>query len=125
MSIQAKVGASSMVLDVKGAYLKPHVDETKDERLYVKLPDGRVVKLQKYLYGLKQAGLEWEKNVFEALLKKGYTQSEHDTRAFAWKNGDSFINMCIHVDDFFVIASDQELLTELYDYLVDVYGEVT
>jgi hypothetical protein len=33
--------------------------------------------------------------------------------------------MCIHVDDFFVIASDQELLTDLYDYLVDVYGDVS
>jgi len=52
-------------------------------------------------------------------------QSGHDTRAFTWRNGDRFINMCIHVDDFFVIASDQELLTELYDYLVSVYGEVT
>jgi hypothetical protein len=59
------------------------------------------------------------------LLKKGYTQSEHDTRAFAWRNGDRFINMCIHVDDFFVIASDQELLTDLYDYLVEVYGDVS
>ena len=58
ISIQAKTGAVSMVLDVKGAYLKSVIDEAKGEKLYLRLPDGSLAKLKKYLYGLKQAGYE-------------------------------------------------------------------
>ena len=47
MSIQAKTNGKSMVLDVKGAYLKSHIREELDERLYLILPDGRKVKLLK------------------------------------------------------------------------------
>jgi len=34
-----------MVLDVKGAYLKTQIDDIKREKLYLKLPDGNIVKL--------------------------------------------------------------------------------
>ena len=47
LAIQAKTNARSMVLDVKGAYLKSQIDEIKKEKLYLKLPDGNTVKLQK------------------------------------------------------------------------------
>jgi hypothetical protein len=56
MSIQAKLGAFFRIVDIKGAYLKSKVKEHKNGRLYVKLLDGRIGKLNKYLYGLKQAG---------------------------------------------------------------------
>jgi len=56
-----------MVLDVKGAYPKSQIDEIKKERLYLKLPDASIVKLQKYIYDLKQAGLEWQLNVTKTL----------------------------------------------------------
>ena len=101
ISLQAKTGVASMVLDVKGAYLKSHVREDIDEKLYVRLPDNRIMKLKKYLYGLKQAGFEWEKNVTACLIAAGYQQSEADPRTFSRWQGKRYIIMCIHVDDFF------------------------
>ena len=50
VSLQAKTGACSMVLDVKGAYLKSVIKEPTKEKLYLRYPDGRVFKLLKYIY---------------------------------------------------------------------------
>ena len=125
VSLQAKTGGVSMVLDVKGAYLKSHVREDIDEMLYVRLPDNRTMKLKKYLYGLKQAGFEWEKNVTACLIAAGYTQSTADPRTFSRWQGKRYIIMCLHVDDFFVLGSDKGMLDFLYKSLLKEYGEVT
>ena len=125
LSIQAKSNAKSIVLDVKGAYLKSKVDESKNEKLYIRLPDGRLAKLKKYLYGLKQAGFEWQANLTETLTTDGYQKSVADPLVFSkWING-LFIIMCIHVDDFYVISNSELLLGKLHRMLNRKYGEVT
>ena len=124
LAIQAKTNARSMVLDVKGAYLKSQIDEIKKEKLYLKLPDGNTVKLQKYLYGLKQAGLEWQRNVTRTLKQYGY-QPTIDPMIFIKRVANNFIMMSLHVDDFYVISSSQKKLDRLYDILVQNYKEIT
>ena len=124
-SMQAKLGSVSMVLDVKGAYLKSKIREELNEQLYVMLPNKSIVKLKKYLYGLKQAGYEWEQNVTECLVRRGYSQSVSDPRTFSKWSSDRYVVMCIHVDDFFVIGSDKGMLQDLYQALSDEYGEVS
>jgi hypothetical protein len=125
ISIQAKLGCSSMVLDVKGAYLKSKIREELNEKLFIMLPDKSVVRLKKYLYGLKQAGYEWEQNVTKCLIRGGYDQSEADPRSFSKWDGDRFVIMCIHVDDFFVIGSDPDMLHGLFELLESEYGQVS
>jgi hypothetical protein len=125
LSIQAKTKAHSMVLDVKGAYLKSKVDESKREMLFLRLPDGRLAKLKKYLYGLKQAGYEWQTNLTGTLEDAGYEKSAADPLVFSkWKEG-QFIIMCIDVDDFYVISDSIILLDKLHRMLNKAYGEVT
>ena len=125
ISLQAKTRGVSMVLDVKGAYLKSHIREELNEKLYVVLPDKRVMKLKKYLYGLKQAGYEWERNVTACLVNAGYSQSEADPRTFSLWVGERYAVMCLHVDDFFVMASDTSMLEDVYQVLIAEYGQVT
>ena len=125
ISIQAKLGCVSMVLDVKGAYLKSKIREELNEQLFIMLPNGSIVKLKKYLYGLKQAGYEWEQNVTKCLKREGYLQSEADPRTFSKWIGKRFAVMCLHVDDFFVIGSDNDMLQDLYKALEKEYGQVT
>jgi hypothetical protein len=38
---------------------------------------------------------------------------------------DEFILMSLHVDDFYVVSTRKEYLDELYDLLIEEYGEVT
>jgi hypothetical protein len=125
ISLQAKLGSYSAVIDVKGAYLKSEV-KSNAKQIYMKLPDGRLVKLKKYLYGLKQAGYQWQQNITQHLKKLGYIQSQTDPLVFCkWYDNGDYMIMCIHVDDFFVIASKEKLIKGLVNQLTHKYGEVT
>ena len=124
ISLQAKIGGFSTVMDVKGAYLKSAVDP-EAKPLFLRLPDKKLVKLKKYLYGLKQAGYEWQQNITRCLIRLGYCQSTTDQLVFTREIDMDKIHMCIHVDDFFVVATNQELIKTLHDELVEQYGEVT
>ena len=114
-----------MVLDVKGAYLKSSIREELSELLFLRLPDKRIVRLKKYIYGLKQAGYEWARNVTACLIRHGYTQSTADPCCFSRLSGMEHICMCLHVDDFFVIATHESLLTRLHAELTAEYGSVS
>jgi len=114
-----------MVLDIKGAYLKSVIQETEKEKLYLRYPDERIFKLLKYIYGLKQAGYEWQQNITGVLIKLGYKQSRQDPLVFSRHVSKKWIVMCLHVDDFFVVSSEKYMLTELYDALTAEYGSVS
>jgi hypothetical protein len=124
IAIQAATNAKSMVLDVKGAYLKSEINEMKNEKLYIRLPNGSIKKLQRYLYRLKQAGKEWQDNITKTLLDNGY-KSTIDPLVFTKRKGKDYIAMSIHVDDFYVISTNQNMLDEFYNLLHNKYNEVT
>jgi hypothetical protein len=125
ISLQAKTKGVSMVLDVKGAYLKSVIKDPEKEKLYIRYPDGKIYKLRKYIYGLKQAGYEWQKNITGELIRLGYRQSSTDLLVFSRHTGNKWIIMCIHVDDFYVVASNTDLLQELHFALTNTYGSVS
>ena len=125
VSLQAKTRAYSMVLDVKGAYLKTVIKDPNKEKLYIRYPDGRIFKLLKYIYGLKQAGYEWQQNVTGVLRMLSYKQSPFDPLVFSKNINKQWIVMCLHVDDFFVVASHKDLLDKLYNSLTKEYGSVS
>jgi Reverse transcriptase (RNA-dependent DNA polymerase) len=93
--------------------------------LYIKLPDGRYARLKKYIYGLKQAGYEWNKLLCETLQKYRYIQSKHDPCVFYKHYDKGYIIMTTHVDDFYAIASEDRYLDELHKALCESFGEVT
>jgi hypothetical protein len=67
-------------MDVKGAYLNGILQE----KVYTRQPDGfgdgtsRVCWLQKTLYGLKQSGREWNKELDRRMKKKGFSNLQSD-----------------------------------------------
>jgi hypothetical protein len=125
ISLQAKTKGVSMVLDVKGAYLKSAISDPDKERLYIRYPDGKIYKLLKYVYGLKQAGYEWQRNITGELVRLGYKQSPTDPLVFSKHERKKWIIMCIHVDDFYAVSSHPDLLKDLYDSLTTAYGSVS
>ena len=125
ISLQAKLNLFSCVLDVKGAYLKSTVKKHKKENLYIQLPDGSYAKLNKYMYGLKQAGKEWHDNLSGTLVNGGYSMSSADPCVFSRWYDDDYIIMVTHVDDFYVVSNKQHLIDDLYNYLIQEYDEVT
>ena len=53
---KGKLETKLMFIDVRKAHLIP----VCNEKVFVELPDGRVVRLKKWLYGMKKAASGWE-----------------------------------------------------------------
>lgn len=91
--------------DVKTAYLNGDLDVP----IFMKQPvgfsdnSGRVCKLRKSLYGLKQAARCWNKKFVQTLLKLGLKQCVSDPCLFVGGTDDKTI-IGIYVDDGMIIA---------------------
>ncbi|SCZ91576.1 BZ3500_MvSof-1268-A1-R1_Chr1-2g01500 [Microbotryum saponariae] len=82
--------------DVLSAYLNGNLGRTE---IYMRLPGGDVVRLQRPLYGLVQVGCEWYKVFTEWILSIGFTRTDSDHAVFVRKEGDRRSFLSIHVDD--------------------------
>ena len=124
LAIKAKTQAKAMVIDIKGAYLKSFIDKELNENLFLKLPDGKIARLNKYIYGLKQSGLQWQKNVTSFLLSQGYKQTA-DPLVLIKRQKDQFIIVSLHVDDFLVVSNNNKFMSELQTILRNKYKDIT
>ena len=89
-------------LDVNNAFLHGYVEE----EIYMKPPEGynkalrgKVCKLNKSLFGLKQASRQWNQELSRFLVSLGYKQSKHDYSLFIKAKGDLFTVALLYVDD--------------------------
>lgn len=115
--------------DVKTAFL----NGTLDEEIYMKLPkgtesSGKVCKLKKSLYGLKQAARVWNKMIHGTLIKNGFEQNETDKCLYSLKSGGEVIHLLIHVDDILAATSKENLLDNVMkevgkDFEIKCIGE--
>ncbi|GMJ01569.1 hypothetical protein HRI_003826100 [Hibiscus trionum] len=107
-------------MDVFNAFLQGDLYE----EVYMSMPEGfcnqggnRVCRLQKSLYGLKQASRQWNLKLTEALVAGGYTQSLHGYSMFTKRNGNKLVILLVYVDDLLITGSDQEMMDDLKDVL--------
>lgn len=77
-------------LDVKGAYLNGELQE----EVYMQQPPGyedgtgRVCRLKKTSYGLKQSGRVWNRKFHEVLARLGFTRVEADHGVYVRRKTD-------------------------------------
>jgi hypothetical protein len=72
-----------------------------------------VCKLDKALYGLRQAHQAWYARLSTKLCGLGFKASKSDTSLFIYSKNGVTIVMLIHVDDINVTSSSQEAVTTL------------
>ncbi|CAI7740910.1 unnamed protein product [Closterium sp. NIES-54] len=118
LSIVAVLDLNLMQLDMKNAFLQSKLDRV----LYMYKPDyfndgtGRVCKLLKSLYGLKQSSLLWYRALDGALLGAGWKKSQVD-EALYFKVGDDGVTcwVLVYNDDLLAASSSTAMLKELLE----------
>lgn len=72
-----------------------------------------VCKLQKSLYGLKQASREWNAKLTAFLLSQGFAQSKNDYTLFTKVNRGSLLVVLVYVDDVIVASEDKDAIQKI------------
>ena len=110
-------------MDVKSAYLN---GELKEE-IYMRQPDGfedgsgRVCRLRKTLYGLKQAGREWNRKFHTDLTSIGFHRTHSDNCVYTrWKDGKLEI-VTVWVDDLILVAVGKTQMVQLKGELNNLF----
>ncbi|CAI7931802.1 unnamed protein product [Closterium sp. NIES-54] len=124
LSIVSIVDLNLMQLDMKNAFLQSKLDRV----LYMYQPNyfddgtGRVCKLQKSLYGLKQSPLLWYRALDSVLLDAVWKKSQVD-EALYFKTGDNGVTcwVLVYVDDLLAASSSPAMLKELKELLVAAF----
>ncbi|KMQ94067.1 retrovirus-related pol polyprotein from transposon tnt 1-94 [Lasius niger] len=99
-------------MDVTTAYL--HGD--LEEEIYVKPPkeipnqSGKIWRLRKAMYGLKQSGRAWNKRLSHDLKEMELIQSKANPCIYYRKTKSFLLVLDIYVDDMFVLTNDDAMM---------------
>ncbi|KAE8722590.1 hypothetical protein F3Y22_tig00013960pilonHSYRG00315 [Hibiscus syriacus] len=110
-------------MDVFNAFLQGDLSE----EVYMQLPEGFysqgemiACRLQKSLYGLKQASRQWNMKLTEALVSAGYVQSKYDYSLFIKRQQGKMALLLVCVDDLVITGDISVLITELKKYALQL-----
>ena len=95
--------------DIPNAYVKAPVEED----IFIEQPKGfidennpeLVLKLKKALYGTKQAGRNWNKELTDFVISLGFQQSSSDPCLFYMALGNGFMLIAVYVDDIISMST--------------------
>jgi hypothetical protein len=99
-------------MDVVGAYLNGKLEDD----IYMEQPEGfndgsgRVWKMDRAIYGLKQAGRVWNTNLNQALIGLGFTPMAADPCVYIKTCSAQLVIISVYVDDMVIFADSAKLL---------------
>ena len=104
-------------LDFNNEFLNGKLDETVYttqplEYVNSSFPD-YICKLNKAIYGLKQAPKAWNATLSQALLKWGFVNSHSDSSLFMFRQQTSVILLLVYVDDVILTGNNNSLIQDL------------
>lgn len=112
-------------LDVTSAYLNGELEDT----VYMSQPEGfidkknpnKVCKFLKSLYGLKQAGREWNKKLDSVLHAIGFRQCSGDNCVYVMNEGANLNIIAIYVDDIMIACSNESSMSQIKQKICDEF----
>lgn len=119
LALAARFDLELHQIDIKGAYLNGEL--TDEEVIYMRQPPGfpypdsvgKVLRLLKTIYGLKQSGRRWYQRLWAILQSLGFSRCDVDQAVFYRRDENSIIVIAVHVDDCTIAASELELVVRL------------
>ena len=108
-------------MDVKTAFLNGNLLED----VYMTQPEGfidlkypnRVCKLQRSIYGLKQASRSWNLRFDDAVKKFGFIKNEDEPCVYKKVSGSAIVFLVLYVDDILLIGNDIPTLQNVKSWL--------
>jgi len=113
-------------MDVKGAYLNGILQE----KIHMHQPEGfddgsgKVCQLVKTLYGLKQSGREWNKELDQQLKEKEFTNLKSDPCTYIRRTKDELEIITVWVDDLLLFTLTERSMSNLKAELQSLF-EIT
>jgi len=124
LALATKLDLEVHQMDVKSTYLNGELEE----EIYMEpppgfgIPEGMVLKLNKAVYGTKQGGRVWYKNVKAELESMGYTRTEADHAVFVCYRDGIISIIILYVDDFTLVCEDIEVILRDKEALKKAYN---
>ncbi|GJV13644.1 retrotransposon protein, putative, ty1-copia subclass [Tanacetum coccineum] len=108
-------------MNVKTAFLNGYLDED----IYMVQPEGvvdpkhlrKVCKLQRSIYGLKQASRSWNKRFDEKIKRFGFAQNIDEPCVYQKASGSNVTFLILYVDDIIIMGNHIPSLQSVKDYL--------
>jgi hypothetical protein len=101
-------------MDVKTAFLNGNLDEDvymiQLEGFVDLINAGKICKLQKSIYGLKQASRSWNIRFDEVVKWFGFHQNEEEACVYKKESGSAIVFLILYVDDILLIGNDIPML---------------
>lgn len=119
MAIAARENLEIEQMDAVTAFLQGDIEE----ELYMKQPEcfddgsGRVCRLNKAIYGLKQASRQWNIKLNKALIDSGFSRSSLDPCVYAQRNGKFLVYVAVYVDDLLIFSNNVSMKNKLKNSL--------
>ncbi|GKE05143.1 ribonuclease H-like domain-containing protein [Tanacetum coccineum] len=120
ISIAVKMDWPLYQFGVNNAFL--YGDLVKD--VYMTLPKGfdndngtKVCKLNKSLYGLKQASRQWNVKLTTALVEHDFVQNKFDYSLYVKSEGSMFVALLVYVDDIVITGNDESVISDFKKFL--------
>ena len=115
-------------IDIKNAYLHGVIEED----IYMKQPigfevkpaqskDSYVCKLEKGLYGLKQAGRQWNLKLLDVIVNLGFVQCMSDSCLFVKQQNKELIILLVFVDDILIVSNLPVLINIVVRQLANAF----
>lgn len=82
---------------------------------------GKVCRLKRSLYGLKQASRQWNLELTKFLLNENFEQSKRDYSLFFRKQDGKHVIILIYVDDLLITGDDQAAINILKQKLDNAF----
>ena len=112
-------------LDISNAFLNAPIDE----ELYVKIPyiaemgdpEKECFRVGRSLYGLCQAGFNWNKHLDTALRQLGWKPFSHDKSAYRRNCDGRLAYLTVYVDDIGVFAPNEDSMQSIIEEIKDIF----
>jgi hypothetical protein len=116
IALAAQQGWKVHHMDVKSAFLNGDLRE----EVYVQMPpgfvvegsSGKVLRLNKALYGLRQAPRAWNEKLDSELLKLGFQKNPLEHAVYRRANKQGFLLVGVYVDDLIITGSNNVVINE-------------